>query len=60
MMWNVTGEPFAGMYKEGMFGRLKPSNNFGDKGWGALQVGLRYSKFGASDFKATNAAGTGY
>lgn len=38
-MWNVTGEGFAGMYKEGVFGRLKPKNNYklGTDGWGALQ-----------------------
>ncbi len=59
LIWNVTGEPFAGMYKEGVFGRLKPINNFGGSGWGALQVGVRYSKFDASDFKTSNAAGTG-
>jgi phosphate-selective porin OprO/OprP len=60
-MWNVTGESFADMYKEGVFGRLKPKNNYksGADGWGALQVGLRYSNFDASDFKTTNAAGTG-
>lgn len=60
-MWNVTGENFADMYKEGVFGRLKPKNNYkmGADGWGALQVGLRYSNFDASDFKTTNAAGTG-
>ena len=61
-MWNVTGESFADMYKEGIFGRLKPKNNYksGANGWGALQVGVRYSKFDASDFKKTgNAAGTG-
>jgi phosphate-selective porin OprO/OprP len=60
-VWNVTGEPFAAMYKDGVFGRLKPKNNYkeGAVGWGAFQLGLRYSKFDGSDFKATNAAGTG-
>ena len=60
-MWNVTGEGFSDMYKEGVFGRLKPKNNFktGADGWGALQVGLRYSNFDAFDFKTTNATGTG-
>lgn len=61
LMWNVTGEPFAAMYKDGVFGRLKPKSSFkfdGD-GWGALQLGLRYSKFDASDFKKSNTAGTG-
>ena len=60
-MWNITGESFADMYKEGVFGRLKPKNNYksGADGWGALQVGARYSNFDASDFKTTNVAGTG-
>lgn len=60
-MWNVTGENFSDMYKEGVFGRLKPKNNYksGADGWGALQLGLRYTNFDASDFKTTNAAGTG-
>ncbi len=59
-MWNVTGENFSDMYKEGVFGRLKPKNSYAQGlGWGALQVGLRYSNFDASDFKTTNAAGTG-
>jgi phosphate-selective porin OprO/OprP len=59
-MWNVTGESFADMYKEGVFGRLKPKNSYTPgAGWGALQVGLRYSNFDASDFKTTNVAGTG-
>ena len=58
-VWNVTGEPFAAMYKDGIFGRLKPKTNFGANGWGALQLGLRYSKFDASDFKSGNANGSG-
>lgn len=58
-VWNVTGEPFTAMYKDGAFGRMKPRNNFGANGWGAVQLGLRYSKFDGSDFKSTNAAGTG-
>lgn len=58
-VWNVTGEGYAAMYKDGAFGRLSPKNNFGANGWGALQLGLRYSKFDASDFRNSNAAGTG-
>lgn len=60
-LWNVTGESFAGMYKDGVFGRLKPKNNYkgGGAGWGALQIGVRYSKLDASDFKSSNSAGTG-
>ena len=61
-VWNVSGESFSDFYKEGVFGRLKPKNNYkeGAAGWGALQVGLRYDQFDGSDFKKTgNAAGTG-
>ncbi len=51
--WLVTGESYAESYKSGVFGRLKPKNNFDSKdGWGAFELGLRYSKFDASDFKS--------
>jgi len=57
--WLVTGESYADSYKSGVFGRLKPKNNFDDKnGWGALELGLRYSKFDASEFKAILTAPT--
>lgn len=50
--WLVSGEVYADSYKSGIFGRIKPKRNFDDKdGWGALELGLRYSKFDASDFK---------
>ena len=55
----MTGESYAEAYKSGVFGRIKPTNNFDDKpGWGALELGLRYSKFDASDFKAILSAPT--
>lgn len=59
--WLVTGETFADSYKEGMFGRINPNRNFsfGGDGWGALQLGIRYSSFDGSDFSTTNIAGTG-
>lgn len=51
--WLVTGESYADAYKGGIFGRLKPKKNFDSKdGWGAFELGLRYSKFDASDFKS--------
>jgi phosphate-selective porin OprO and OprP len=59
--WLVSGESFSDTYKDGAFGRLKPTNNFnfdGD-GWGALQLGIRYSNFDGDDFVTTNATGTG-
>ncbi len=59
-MWNVTGETFARSYRNGVFGRLHPKRNFtsGGSGWGALQLGLRYSQFDGSDFKLGGATGT--
>lgn len=51
--WLVTGESWADAYKSGVFGRLKPKRNFDDKdGWGAFELGLRYSKYDASDFRS--------
>ena len=51
LMWMVTGESYADSYKSGVFGRIRPKHNFdGKDGWGALELGLRYSKFDASDF----------
>ena len=60
-MWNITGESFSSYYKEGIFGRLIPKTNYksGALGWGALQLGLRYDRFDATDFKTSNQAGTG-
>lgn len=51
--WLVTGESYSASYKDGMFGRIRPNNNFNldQEGWGAVELGLRYSKFDASDFK---------
>lgn len=58
--WLVTGENYADTYKDGMFGgRIKPKNEFvapGAPGLGAWELGLRFSKFDASDFKAGNLA----
>lgn len=57
--WLITGESYAEAYKSGVFGRISPKNNFDEKsGWGAFELGLRYSKFDASDFKAILASQT--
>ncbi|MDR2874641.1 MAG: porin [Methylobacillus sp.] len=51
--WMLTGESWADSYKSGVYGRMKPKQNFdGKDGWGAFEVGARYSKFDASDFKS--------
>jgi phosphate-selective porin OprO/OprP len=59
-MWLVTGEHFADTYNNGAFGRITPDATFrGHDGWGAFELGLRYSRFDAGDFASTNAPGTG-
>ena len=50
--WLLTGESWSDAYKNGAFARLKPKQSFDGKGgWGAWELGLRYSKFDASDFE---------
>jgi phosphate-selective porin OprO/OprP len=51
--WLLTGESYANAYKDAMFGRISPKHNFslGKDGYGAIELGLRYSRFDASDFK---------
>ena len=51
-LWLVSGEKYADSYKDGAWGAIKPKNNFeiGKDGIGAWELGLRYSKFDASDF----------
>lgn len=59
--WLVSGESFASAYKDGAFGRIIPKNDFksGGTGWGALQLGVRYSSFDGDDFVNGNTAGEG-
>lgn len=61
LQWLVTGEQYAAMYKNGAFGGIIPKNNFryGNGGWGALELGVRFSSFDASDFALGNTDGTG-
>ena len=58
--WTVTGESYPEAYSSGLFSRIRPQRNFdGEGGYGALELGVRYSNFDASDFSRTNPAGTG-
>lgn len=63
LMWLVTGEKYSSFYKGGAFGAIKPDHPFSTSGggWGALEVGVRYSKLDATDYQPvpTNPAGTG-
>jgi len=55
-MWNITGEKWSDAYRAGIFRGIAPLNNFKPgAGWGAWQVGFRYSKFDASDVQVTGA-----
>ena len=59
--WNITGESYAPTYGGGKFnGRLKPNQNFTGpgSGLGAWEVGMRYSKFNASNFTAADVTPT--
>ena len=61
LTWLVTGERYADNYRGDRMVRLRPKNNFapGKTCCGAWELGLRYSKFDAGDFKSSNPAGTG-
>lgn len=62
-LWTITGESHAERYKAGVFGALKPKNNFDSEKFtgGAWELGMRYSEFDASDFNNTSAMkGAGY
>jgi len=51
-LWLITGENYADSYKDGAFGGIKPKSNFEwGKGPGAWEIGARYSKLDAKDFK---------
>ena len=51
-LWTISGEKYADSYKNGVFGGIKPKNDFNPSTFsgGAWEVGLRYSKFDASDY----------
>jgi phosphate-selective porin OprO/OprP len=61
LVWMITGEAYADAYRNGIFGRIKPRNSFspGDGGWGAWELGLRYSTFDGTDFRPSPANPTG-
>jgi len=53
-MWNITGEKWSDAYRSGVFRGITPAANFKPgAGWGAWQLGLRYSKYDASDLAVT-------
>jgi phosphate-selective porin OprO and OprP len=62
LAWMITGEAYADSYRNGIYGRLRPRNNFSmepGSGAGAWELAARYSTFDGGDFTTTNPAGTG-
>ena len=59
--WMITGENYSQYFgKDGGFGNIKPNHNFDlSGGLGAWELAARFSHLDASDFKTTNAVGTG-
>jgi phosphate-selective porin OprO/OprP len=59
-VYNITGEKWSDSYKDGAFGSIKPLSNFSANsgGTGALQVGVRVSKYDASDLSAGTITGS--
>lgn len=61
-MWLITGESYSDSYRDSIPQKIKPRNRFAwgpDGGWGAWEVGLRYSFFDAADFATTSPVSTG-
>lgn len=52
VMWLITGEKYADAYRSGAYSSIKPLRAYkkGTDGWGALEFGLRYSKYDAGDW----------
>lgn len=61
ILWMLTGERYSEAYRNGVYGRIAPIQNYtpGGSSWGAWELGLRLSTFDAADFTTTNPAGTG-
>jgi phosphate-selective porin OprO/OprP len=60
--WLASGEDFTETYRNTVFGRIRPNNQFGlgpGAGWGALELGLRWSFWDATDFQSGNPPDTG-
>jgi len=62
LLWLVSGETWSDFYSNGIWQKIRPNNRFSLEkggGWGAWELGLRYSTMDATDFRASNPAGTG-
>lgn len=61
LLWMVTGEQYASWYQGGQYGRIRPHRDLRRRqsGWGALQVGARYSSFDGNAFSLTGPVSAG-
>ncbi len=60
-LWLLTGEKYADSYKKGVFGSIKPKNNFdvdGGSGWGAIEAGLRMEAYNVTNGNMDNSVAT--
>jgi phosphate-selective porin OprO/OprP len=60
-LWLVTGERYSDSYKKGVFGGIKPKNDFdadGGSGWGALELGFRMEAYDAKNGYLANVGAT--
>ncbi len=62
LLWLISGETYSDFYANGYWQKIRPNNRFSLEpggGWGAWELGLRYSTMDATDFRTSNPAGTG-
>lgn len=62
VLWMFTGEYWSDFYRDGFWQKVRPNNRFSLEpggGWGAWELGLRYSRMDASDFTPAANAATG-
>ena len=61
IMWLATGEKYSDSYKGGVFGAIKPLNEFNldTNNWGAWEFGLRAERYTVDDLSASSLAAGG-
>ena len=62
-MYNLTGESWANSYRSGAFTSIKPKANFSTSangGWGAWQLGLRFSQYAVTEPSYFSSSGTNF
>lgn len=62
LLWLATGETWSDFYRGGYWQKVRPDNRFSMEsggGWGAVELGLRYSRMDASDFVPSTLGTTG-